>query len=392
MANEWLDTGINAYVRDLIKPMLHSAFARAKPLTAWLAGESTTGLDKLGDPDVGLFYGGKDLGIGQKSQISGSVTHKFRFQKDQTDAATNVTAGGDTPVAGGFAEDNVGTCGVNWTQFMAPIKVREDSILNAVNGGGSDEMVRLKIADILEEAVSQGFQKSLESLQTNLWTGTLTAAQQAATVQTWANCIGVLHWCDDAVLGTTTYNIVGGVNRLGGDGQGVLKGNVVDGDTIGSTITLRQLRKMRLLTNPDGTNNLPNGALRSKRANAGNLIILNPTLWEKLANDADSNNQINSNDIPQFARTGHMNPAIRLDDSFLVWDHDCPANTFVMLTTADWVFEVQQGSNFVIGDWTKKWESEEGGGFYRWTNIHAKYRLTCRRPDLQLKGIDFDET
>ena len=41
--------------------------------------------------------------------------------------------------------------------------------------------------------------------------------------------------------------------------------------------------------------------------------------------------------------------------------------------------------NFKLGPWVKKHETEEGGEKYRWSNISAKVRLTCREPWAQAK-------
>ena len=383
----WVDEDINTYVRDLIKPKLNSVYAKAKPLFAWIAGSSKAGLDSLGDPDVGAFFGGRNLGIGQRSEIAGSKIHKFRYQKGQTDAATSVDAGGSTPVASGFAEDNVGTAGVVWHHLWNPVKVREDSVLNVMNGGFSDEMTRLKIADVIEEAMGMAFQMQLEKQQAQLWAGTLTSAQQDADSQSWADYIGVTHWCDDGV-NTAAQNTVGGVNRTV---HTQLKGNVLRASELASTVlTLRVLRQARLLQDGGGTTDWHyHRQPRRAQADACSLIITTPTLWEKIANDADAKNQINSNDIPQFARAGHMNPLIRMDDSLIAWDHDCPSGEVYWLTPDQWTFETQRGANFKVEEWQRKWLNEEGGGFYRWTQIHTKARLTCRRPDLQIKGVGF---
>ena len=125
----WVDENINTYVRDLIRPVLHSTYVSVRPLLAILAGRDKANLDRLGDPDAGAFWGGNNIGIGERNMLSGSLTHKFRYQKSQTDAAAVVTEGAATPTSTVFSEDNVGTAGVNWTHFWNPIKVREDSVL-----------------------------------------------------------------------------------------------------------------------------------------------------------------------------------------------------------------------------------------------------------------------
>lgn len=373
-----IDSGIDTYVRDVIKPMLHSSFSERKALTAWLAGGNVAALDSLGDPNAGAIIGGMNLGVGQRAQ-SGGKTRKIRYHKDQTDAAAQVDAGGATPTATGFAEDNVGTFGMNFTTFVNAIKIREDSILDVQNGGFSDEMTAVKIAEIVEESVGQGFQRSLENLQSQLWTDTLTSTEQNVDTQVWKGTLGLQHWCSDgASTGETTFTHVGGVDRTT---DTELKGNIIDGDGLGSSVpTLRLVRQARLLST--------HGAIKKKYAKAGDILITTPDLWDVLANEADGNNQINSNGIPRFARSGFNQDVIQLDDMVIVYDHDCPAGEMYLLTSDFWDFEVQKGENFRISNWVKKHETEEGGERYRWANITAKFRLTCRRPDLQVKFRD----
>lgn len=385
----WNDEDINTYVRDLITPMLHSSFVSAKPLLSWLIGSAATNKEKLGDPKVGAFFGGQDMGIGERSEMAGSKTHKFRYQKSQTDAASVVTAGGSTPVASGFAEDNVGSAGVNWTHFWNPLKIREDSLLNARNSGTSEGKA-IMIASIMEEAVGFGFQRSLEKQQAELWTDTLSSAEQAQDTQTWNGYIGLQHWVDDGVH-LAAAATVGSVDRTA---ETELKASAINADAgfTNDVLTIRMLRQVRLLDQPGGSGGTthPNGAPRKRQANAGQLVILPPDLWEVLADECDGKNQINSNDIRPFAVAGFTNPVLRIDDMVVVWDHDCPAGEAYVLTPDSWVFEIQQGANFTIEPWTRKWTAEEGGHYYRWTNIHAKARLICRKPWLQTKiyGLD----
>jgi hypothetical protein len=379
----FLSEGINTYVRDLISPMLHSSFAEAKPLTALLAGSSIRGLETLGKPNESVFWGGKNLGIGQKHELAGSKTHTFRYHMQQTDATSQVDAGGVTPTASGYAEDNVGTAGMNWYVFQAPMKVRVDSVQNARNASFPGAMQRLKIAGVMEEAVQQTFQRQLEELQSALWTGTLTSAQQSVDIQNWVDLLGMQHAISDgSSTGETAFNYYGGVDRTV---ETTLAANIIDGDSLTSSVpTLRLLRQSRLLTTY--------GAIRKKRSSAGKLAITTPDLWEVLADEAEPFNQINSNDVRAFAVAGFNAPLIRLDDMYITFDHDCPSGELYVLTPEDFVFEVHSDENFQPAPWVRKDRTEEGGNRYLWSNISAKCRLTCRRTDLNIKMRDMTTT
>ena len=388
----WSDEGINTYVRDLIRPKLNSTFTKAKPLLAWLIGSAGTGKDSLGDPNVGAFFGGETIGMGERAVINGSLTHKFRYQSGQTDSAeVRGSDDSDTPTAGSFAEDNTGTAGVNWTHFWNPIKVREDSVLNAQNGGMSGEMTRLKIASVIEEAVGMGFQRQLEKQQSKLWSGTLSSAQQSHSTQTWADYIGVTHWVSDgASTGETGYATVGGVDRTVETELKAFSPYTTAGHSA-ATISARKLRQFRLGIFNSYTAGPYTDGPRSRWNNAGSLVITTPTLWETIADDVtnstSSTRNVDANNIPQFAKAGFTNPVVMVDDMTVVFDWDCPANHVFWLTPETWTYEIQKGANFMIEPWQKKWLNEEGGAYYRWTQVHHKARLTCRRPDLNVKWI-----
>ena len=378
----WVDENINTYVRDLIRPVLHSTYVSVRPLLAILAGRDKANLDRLGDPDAGAFWGGNNIGIGERNMLSGSLTHKFRYQKSQTDAAAVVTEGAATPTSTVFSEDNVGTAGVNWTHFWNPLKIREDSILNAQNVSGKNgEMGRLQIASIIEEAIGMGFQRALEKQQSNLWTSELSAGQQSFSAQTWPGYIGVQQWCDDGGV-TSGAATVGGVDRtveteLKGNAKSV--GSTDFGDGAGE-VNIRGIRQVRLFD--------MYGSVRKKYASAGNLIVTTPEIWEGISNAADLRNQVNSSDIREFAISGFKNPLVKIDDALVAWDHDCPDGEMYFLTPEFWTFEIQSGANFAVEPWQRKWLVDEGGEYYRFTNIHTKSRLVCRRPDLQVKLTD----
>ena len=377
----WNDDGINTYVRDLISPMLHSSYATTKPLLRLMAGPDASGLDKLGDPDFGVIIGGKNLGRAEKQMLNGSKVHKFRYQKAQTDTAENVLPGAATPAATGFAEDNVGTAGNKWVHFWNPIKIREDSVNDARNGG-SPEATNLQIAAIVEEAVGQGFQRALEKQQAQLWAGTLTSAQQARD-HGWEDYLGLVHQVSDGTsTGETDYTHIGNVDRTA---ETELKAKVnlaADLVTAGimtatDNVTLDVLRWLKI--------NNTYGGVTNKYAGAGNLAITTPAQWLKLADDADSNQVFSVGKLGDVGMDGFKYPVIQADNTLVTYDPDCTSGCLYLLCTDHWVFEVQSGSNFQVEPWQEKWRNEEGGEYYRWTQIHAKTRLTCTRPDLQVK-------
>ena len=382
MANDWINEGIHTYARSLISSQLYTSFSTVRPLFSLLAGKSREGLSRLGDPKFGAFVGGSGLmGMGTRALMTGARMHEFRFQKAQTDAATSVgdetEAAGETPTASSFAEDNIGTAGIVWSEFRAPLKIREDSIQDAMEEGSQDRR-QVKIASLIEEAISQGFQRELDKLQSRLWDGTLTAAQQSSTAQKWSDLIGLDHAVSDgSKTGETSFTVYGTVNRTV---ETTLASTVLEdpATTFGSTaIKLKWFRQLKYDNSVAGVSN--------KTAGAGDLAIMPAALWMALADQVDERHVFYDTSIPQIGMAGFKNPVIVYDGTVLAFDESCQSGQVYLLTSKSWVFEVHRMENFKLGPWVKKHETEEGGEKYRWSNISAKVRLTCREPWAQAK-------
>jgi len=359
---------IETYVRRLVKKRLHSTYIQSKPLLFFIAGSRATNLDKLGDPKVGVILGGRNLGMAQREMLAGSYNHQVRYQKDETDDATVVTGAGSTPVASGFADDNIGLYETRWSHFFSPLKIRQSRLDNCKSN--------LMLASIVEEAVAMGMNKHLQNHQTELWNGSLNEAQQDA--EDWGGYLGLTHAVDDGT--TSGYEFYGGVDRTV---QTQLQSKLVAASSIaasGTIIDLRMFRKVRTLNTF--------GGLANKAEDAGTLVITTGELWEKLANDAEGKHNIYDpmTTIPGVLNhTGMKYPVICKDQTKITYDEDCPAGTAFVLTPSTWVWEVQRGSNFKTEEWVKKYLTEEGGGYYRWTLLHTKARLTCTDPFLNVK-------
>lgn len=378
---------VNSWVRnDLIAPQLFSSYVQSKPLLYFISGQNVIGLDKLGDPKAPGIFGGDPTaktisrkspgavaffgdGVGKATvkKFIGSYERSWRFQSGETDEATAVGLDGNTPAATKYADDLVDRAATRWVDFWAPLSIRKDRV-DAAKGD------RNAIASIMEDAIAMGFNKTLQKHQSKLYTGTLTEAQQSNEL--WTDYLGLNHITGDGVA-NTAYNIYGGKSRTTFP---QLRGNVVaSGADLGSTVvTLRIPRQVTLLPTLGGTYH--------SYANAGRLVITTPTLWEKLANDAGDKHRINySGDKPfnHLLDVGSLFPVICKDNHYIVADPDCPSGCMYILTPEFFLFEIEGNNNFVIEPWSKEWLITKGGKKEMWTNIHAKTRLTCVRPDLQ---------
>lgn len=365
---------VNIWVRELIKPKLHSSYVQMKPLLYVLAGKTVANLDSLGDPQAGVVWGGAGIGRATMLQQAGSFNHRFSYQKTEADASSHVALDGATPTATVYGDDLVDNAETRWTDFWGPLRLRKDRLDAAISSGNN-----LRVASLTEAAVSMGFNRHLQKHQSELWTGTLTEAQQ--DLEVWPNYIGVQHTCDGS--GTDFY---GGKDRSSETelrGKEYTAGALATAGAIASGGTVPLLRMVRWLKSENTT-----GGVANRYAGAGDLAITTPSLWNVLANEAEGQHTIydSQTQIPGMMLSRSMQyPVIKKDTTLITYDPDCPDGEFYLLSTDFWVFEVQKGNNFAIDEWQKKWLNDEGGAKYLYTQIHAKTRLTCYRPDLQVK-------
>lgn len=376
----FVQDGINAYVNRLVRKELYSKFVSSRPLLWFIAAQQQMGLDKLlyaqKNPNdnfkAGVTLGGSDMGIAKRAQLNGSIGNEFRYQKTRPTLPSNVAPGGATPVASSFSEDLLGTAETRWTLTLTPIKVRESSIENSKGD--------VALGSVIEDAVAMSFNEAFRGRQDNFWNGTLTAAQQNKVE--WSDgLLGVRHWVNDGVA-NANFATVGRVDRTV---ETVLKSTVntaaamITSGYLPSTVpTLSMIRSLRVIDSLGGIANLdPDG---------GDLVITTPDLWIALANEAEGQHEIfdDGKNIPGISMSiGMKYPVIKKDQTYITYDPSCTAGELLMFTTSSWMYEIQGGLNYKVGNWVPKHETEEGGERYRWTNISLKDRFTCCKPWLQ---------
>jgi hypothetical protein len=369
----------NVHVRQLIKPKIHSSFVATKPLLYFLAGQTVANLDGLGDPQMsekgasGTMLGGAGIGRATLAMQNGSVQHQFRFQNEEADPAAHVGLAGEadaaTPVATKFADDLTKMGAVKWTDFMAPLRIRSHR-LDAARGD-------LAIGALLEESVNYGVNKNLQKHQEQLWTGTLTEAEQDEEV--WNTYLGLQHTVDG-----TGGDFYGGQDR---DVNTVLKGKEYTATQLatagGASGTVPLLKGIRIIRTDNTV-----GGIANRFSGAGSLCITTAAVWNTLANEAEGKYTIfdSPGSSPQFLKgVSAQFPMIVKDTTVITYDPDCPSGELYVLTPEFWVFEVDRANNFKIKPWQDKSLNDEGGEMYMYTQIYAQTRLLCYRPDLQVK-------
>lgn len=354
---------VDSYVLELISDELQSSFITSNPMLYFLAGQGAEGMGKFGSPNTSLILGNGGLGRASREELSGSKEHQFRFQASEPNDGTTVTYGGATPTASGFAEDRVKTAGCRWTHYMEPLKIREHSF-------GFTQNSKVKIGSLLEEAVGMTLNAMLKRINTGLRSGTLNASAQEAEV--WSQFLGTRHVL---TANNTAYRVDRSVET-------VLNPKVYTAEQVlGTGNTAIDLKISRVLRVGNGT--VTGMSSTSKNGKGPTLFITTPALWQDLADQAEGTVQIYQNGIPNWGLSGFKKPIIQHDEAYYIADDDVASGEMECYNLETWLFEVYSGKNFTVpsfSEWTQKWKSQEGGEYYRFTNMELMARLTCRRP------------
>lgn len=386
MAN--VNDGINAYVNRLVRDTLYSDQFTARPLLYFLTAQGQHQADALIRPygtknnkypndnwKYGVSMGGK-MGLAKRIDTLGSVNHEFRFQKQAADGLTNVQPGAATPTATGFSEDFVGTTATHWTTDFAAYKVRNAN-LRAARG-------KTKLASILEEALGMTYNAAFNSIQSQLWTGTQTSAQQAN--QEWSQLLGLDHLVSDgSSSGETSFTHIGRVNRTV---ETHLKSKVLIGSTLVTNGNIPTTQPTLDLISQILTDDAL-GGICNKAGGTGDLVIVPGDMWNTLRAEAESQANIEYNASQKIGNTGRSvafkQPVIEHGKSRIVYDPDCPSGTMFVLSSGSLCYEISPGMNYKITGLRDKGETEEGGEDYSWGKVSIQHRLTMTAPWLSVK-------
>jgi len=363
----WKTEKIMAYLQRLVDRDMLNPSAQYMPLLPFMGLGKEEQLKHFGRPGTTMVLGGTyGMGPATRATLGNSLEHEFPYQTAEPDDGEAVEAGGATPTASVFAEDLRGTAATRWTNYFFPFKMRQDS-LDAANG-------KLAVGSIIEDAYGITYESALKKINTDLWSGTLTSAQQAK--KTWDSILGLTHVC-------TASNTYGQVDRSVETSLNPMAVNAVTSfDT-----TLIDLRAVRNITwgftdTTAGTDTL---GIADKSGVSRILHVTTKGLWNVLADEADGAFQITTGGIPNTALAGFAHPIIHSDSGYIISDPSCVSGEMYSLNLDTWLMELHKTGNFKWNPLVDKWLTEEGGAYYKWATLQVKMRLTCRAPWLNCR-------
>lgn len=375
----YLREGIDAHVRELFTKGLNSTYIQRNAALYFMGLGDAEAKGKLGQPKASATFGGASLGQSEVKNQLGSMERQYKFQLTEPDDGAAIEYGGQTPVPAGFAEDNEGTIGFRWFHNQEPLQLRKHSLEFAKG--------ETAIGSIVEESTGPVLNRFLKRHQTLLWHGGTgsngsqvdmnSASQQNKKM--WAEPLGILYTL-------TKNNYYGRVNRTD---ETLLNPMVVDASSAFETtlVSLDICRDVNIGYVDQDSGSAVDGLCNKDPMETGpRLFITTAALFKELMSQAEARGiRVITGGIPDHPISGYRYPIIEHDNVFYTWDKDCPAGTMVGLHLDFWLMEIARGHNFVWSGFTDKSKNEQGGEYIEWGNFDAQYRLSCKRPDLQVK-------
>jgi len=359
----YVRSGLTAYTRENFTRRLMNPFARFHPMLTFMGLVSVERLTRLGRPRTAAVFGDlAQLGRGELRRLGHSNAIFWNFQLYEPNDGTSVKHRDVTPTASSFGEDNAGMIEVRWCHYMEPLKVGKSSLDDATGPSA--------IMSIMDNSTAITFERMLKRVNADLFTGSLTAAQQ--NLVRWESVLGLDHVCSP----NNTYGRVNRTTHTDLNPVAITAGT--DTDTTAISLDLIDIIN-------HGNANVTGRSQKSPDGQGCNLHIVHPRLWQSLKEEAAGLYSIVVPSMPTNAAIGSKRPAIRYGDNWITYDDTMNSSIMQSTRIESWVLEVDPRYNFVPQPFVAKSEVEEGGEFIEWSQLHAKLRVSNREPYLNVE-------
>lgn len=361
-------SGIAALINDRIEQKIESQTVELHPLINLLGATEADNspYNSLGRPGMGAVFGSVSMGKAVRESKLASYNRHFRITRFESEAASNVTHGGATPVATTRADENVATFETRMTHVMKPVEFNAHTLERLADSGS-----RVGMANYVQEMMQEPWERLCKSIHQMFWTDTLTAAQQ--DLPTWPGFLGLQHTL-------TASNTYGRTNRATSPG---LDPNVIDATADFSTpsITLEMIRKINSgFTRTTAGTKFVGLKHRSGDGRGATCWITTPELWQELADQIESRYVIQIGDLPAHGLGGFKYDALNYQGTYIIADNLCPDGEMYGLCLDSWLLEVDPRHNMRFLGLTNEAATVRGGDYIEWGQLSFQARLTCRRP------------
>jgi hypothetical protein len=294
--------------------------------------------------DLGAILSGREIGPIEVMNIPRGINGiQKRIQRFETDNTKEMSAYDTTAVvanASTLAHSQVGQAAALFyrNRIQTPCLVWHSDLERHMSGTGGDG-TGLAESQCVQEATEVAYQEHVKKLNTLIWSGTPTTS----TNDPWDQCHGI----NDVFSATNTY---GNVDRS-------LAGNAAWRAVVDATTWTADIRK--LLDDVKVTKNI-----RDLNATAPELCITTKANYLKfksqIASQGASLGHVVKEGIPNTAQLGFHMEALNVDDTWIMYDATCPANTVRFFAMETFELHIFPGKNLTVSKFENLKGKSEG--------------------------------
>ncbi len=358
--------GFRAYAQDRIADTIQTRFYPVQPFLYALTGRggATTKSDvQIGSPGAAVVFAGTQISMAEKRTLGGLIRYQVPMQTGTNDSTKIMGARDTNPVVANAttqSQDQLyGTAGFSWVQMKTPIQIWNSSLDMAMKSGGGIDGRNLAIDRIIENATDMALQDLLKNLAYRLWNGM--PSNQSATP--WDDFIGIMGVVNDS-------NVYGGVDRsnpAAKNWRGKLVSSAVSAD----------INTLLDFANYDTTVGQPLAAY----GEGVNLILTSAPLYRTFRAQARSRGGIAIKEaIPEMQWLGYKKEVLQVDNAYVMFDLNCPANTVAMLNLDSWKVIIDPRHNFQVEPFEDVGRYVTGGQDAMQAFIDLQAMVVCEAP------------
>ena len=294
--------------------------------------------------DLGAILSGREIGPIEVMNIPRGINGiQPRIQRYETDNTKEMAAYDTTAVVANattMAHSQVGQAAALFyrNRIQTPILVWHSDLERHMSGTSGDGR-GLAESQCVQDATEVAYQEHVKKLNTLIWSGSPTSS----STDPWDQCHGI----NDVFSATNTY---GNVDRS-------LAGNAAWRAVVDSTAQACDIRK--LLDDVKVTKNI-----RDLNATAPELCITTKANYLKMKSQILSQGvslgHVVKEGIPNAAQMGVHQEALNVDDTWIMYDTSCPANTVRFFAMETFNLMVFPGKNLTTSKFTDLKHNSEG--------------------------------
>ncbi len=347
-------------------PLIYFLLAKDGQKKNNLAGGTTDGFYGLGRPATGSLFSGIPISRPRRETILNSDKYMPIVQ-------VSAPAASDGKVMGMYdtvpTMSNWNTAGVTtqftrpffkWCEYADPILVANKDIRRTESAAPNEKSANAAIGDLFKVQTEGVLSTHLQRWNQLLWGTTGTGAPSNVDADTWDNIYSIKS-------ALKTDNVYAGVDRSVSTNSW-WRGNY---DTTARPAVLQDIINDAAYTKG-----------MAKKGAGAELVICSMTSFPIFAAEAVAKGgQVVYNGLPEMGEFGFRRPIIRFNNTYCVFDPECPATELAVLNLATWTVAISPKANFTV---SKPFDlsQTEGGKDARQSMLRTELIVACEAPSL----------